>query len=495
MDDWDDDEYQNYYKKDRKQAPQPSQKPYPQQAGQYPNYAQQQQPPQAPQNYPQAQYEQQGYQQYPEQTVQQGYPQGQYQEQQYNPQQYPQQGYAQGSNAPPQTPQEPMPQYKAPQYQQPPSRRAPPKSNKKWIWIGVISAIVAVAIIVAALFVVPYFMQSPIVGKWYITQDKVYYNENSESYNINEYWVFNASGSGYMVGYEGEGSGSYHWKDLGNNKVELTFKGSSYSIKIDYKITGDSITLTMYLGKEKHVLSGTRVDSVPHGLAHSNIIYNWQIYVNGEQTKVIKAISQTDGSATWSGTVTVSVQDQNGHPLPNVKVLLDGCGITAAGMTDETGEVELSLVDVTLPSGVTSDTIKVTLLYNNGANEDTKTDTITVIRTSGESDLEISDWEIYIDGNLTKNIEATTQSDGSAQWSGEFKIVVYDQNYDPLQGVSVALNGCGISMSGTTDYDGTLTLHLYGVTLPSGVSSDTINVTLQYNGQENTDSLTVIRSS
>ena len=109
-------------------------------------------------------------------------------------------------------------------------------------------------------------------------------------------------------------------------------------------------------------------------------INSWQIYVNGKLTKNINATTQSDGSATWSGSVTIKVEDQNGHPLPNVKVLLDGCGVTAAGQTDAKGQVKIALKDVTLPSGVTSDTIKVTLSYPGLVGEQTKSDTLTVIR-------------------------------------------------------------------------------------------------------------------
>jgi len=111
-------------------------------------------------------------------------------------------------------------------------------------------------------------------------------------------------------------------------------------------------------------------------------INSWVIYINNNETKVIHARTQTDGSATWSGNVTIVVKDQNGHPLPNVKVVLDGCGIAEAGQTNDKGAVKLTLHNVTLPSGVTSDEIKVTLSYPGLIGEQSKTDSITVIRSS-----------------------------------------------------------------------------------------------------------------
>ncbi len=111
-------------------------------------------------------------------------------------------------------------------------------------------------------------------------------------------------------------------------------------------------------------------------------ITSWVIEINGNQTKVIKAQTQADGRALWSGDVTITVYDQNGHPLPNVKVVLDGCGITEAGQTDANGQVTIHLNNVTLPSGVQQDEIQVKMQYPGLIGEQTKTDTLTVIRSA-----------------------------------------------------------------------------------------------------------------
>ncbi len=70
--------------------------------------------------------------------------------------------------------------------------------------------------------------------------------------------------------------------------------------------------------------------------------------------------------------------DENGNPLPDVKVILDGCGIAEAGMTDERGTVAFHVQGVTLSSGVQEDEIQVKMQYGG----ETKTDVITVIRVS-----------------------------------------------------------------------------------------------------------------
>lgn len=171
----------------------------------------------------------------------------------------------------------------------------------------------------------------------------------------------------------------FTWNDIGNNQVDLTPDNSSYGIKMDYNVTGNSITLTMYYNGSKIVYCGTRVSSVPHGSAHANLsIGNWQIYVNGKQTKVIYAEPQPDGSATWSGELEIIAYDQNYNPLPEVTISLNGCSISLSGTTDSQGTLTLHIYGVTLPSGVASDTIEVRLQYN--AQE--RTDTITVIRSS-----------------------------------------------------------------------------------------------------------------
>ncbi len=243
-----------------------------------------------------------------------------------------------------------------------------------------IAVIVVVALLVAALVILlPYATQPPIVGKWHITEEK--YIENDTTYNstVNQYMVFNADGTGYIYDTMAPGEViNFTWKDLGNSSFEMTHKEGSMkvTITISYEVNGDKITLTYRYEGGKVEAYGERVESLPPmNLHHVN---SWEIKINGKMSKVIKATTQGDGTATWSGWVNVTVYDENGHPLPSVKVILDGRGIVEAGMTNESGSVAFHVQGVTLPSNVQQDEIMVKLQYGG----ETKTDTLTVIRVS-----------------------------------------------------------------------------------------------------------------
>ncbi len=116
----------------------------------------------------------------------------------------------------------------------------------------------------------------------------------------------------------------------------------------------------------------------------------------------------------------------------------------------------------------------------------------------GEMGPYIASWRIYVDGEETKIIHASTLGDGRAVWSGEIKIAVYDQSLQPLAGVSIVLDGCGISYAASTDSNGTATIYAENVTLQSGMQTGEIHVTLTYVLGDGTtqimnDSLTVVR--
>ncbi len=107
-------------------------------------------------------------------------------------------------------------------------------------------------------------------------------------------------------------------------------------------------------------------------------ISDWSI-----QPKQINATTDPrTGQATWSGYINITVYDQNGHPLSNVNVLLEGCGITVGGTTNAHGFLSLHIKGVTLPKNVQADKIKVTMSYPGLIGEQSKTDNILVIRTS-----------------------------------------------------------------------------------------------------------------
>ncbi len=110
----------------------------------------------------------------------------------------------------------------------------------------------------------------------------------------------------------------------------------------------------------------------------------------------------------------------------------------------------------------------------------------------------IASWRIYVGGEETKIIHAPTQDDGSAVWSGEIKIVIFDQAAQPLAGVSIVLDGCGVSYAASTDSNGTAIVHVDNVTLQSGMQTGEIHITLTYILEDGTtqiknDSLTVVR--
>ena len=116
-------------------------------------------------------------------------------------------------------------------------------------------------------------------------------------------------------------------------------------------------------------------------------IDHWIIKIGGKNAKEITCTDiHQDGTAWYNasqyGNLEITVYDQNGHPLPNVEVIIDGCGITQANHTNPQGYAELSLQGVYLHSGQQTDEIKVTLKYPGLIGEQTRSDVISVVRAS-----------------------------------------------------------------------------------------------------------------
>jgi len=109
-------------------------------------------------------------------------------------------------------------------------------------------------------------------------------------------------------------------------------------------------------------------------------IASWSVYVDSKEGAVIHAITQEDGTATWSGNITIEVQDQFGKPLKDVKIILDGCGITAANVTDSNGTARFTVSNVTLESGTSVGYIQLWLRYDKLSAPQIKQDSITVVR-------------------------------------------------------------------------------------------------------------------
>ena len=110
-------------------------------------------------------------------------------------------------------------------------------------------------------------------------------------------------------------------------------------------------------------------------------IGSWSVYINDKKSSVIHATTQEDGTATWSGNITVKVRDQFGKPLKDVKVILDGCSITAANVTDSNGTARFTVSNVTLESGATVGYIQLWLRYDKLSAPQIKQDSITVVRS------------------------------------------------------------------------------------------------------------------
>ncbi len=110
-------------------------------------------------------------------------------------------------------------------------------------------------------------------------------------------------------------------------------------------------------------------------------IGSWSVYINDKKSSVIHTKTQEDGTATWNGNITVNVLDQFEKPLKDVKVILDGCGITSANVTDTNGTARFSVSNVTLESGISVGYIQLWLRYDKLSAPQIKQDSITVVRS------------------------------------------------------------------------------------------------------------------
>ncbi len=382
----------------------------------------------------------------------------------------------------------------------------PPVTGKKATTgvIIAIAAIVIVALLVAALVVLhPYVNQSSLIGKWHLTKEE--YTEGNGTYNstTNQYIEFRADGTGYIYINQTQATMMFYvysynitWKERGDGRVDITNKQEDVTttVTMNYTIKENNITLSYRTkiiprGTEiKVTLYGERVDKIPAKPDHT--LLSWDIKINDSTNTFIHATTQTDGTAKWSGWVNVTVYDENSKPLPHARVSLNGCGIAENETTNSSGVASFYLENVTLPSGVQEDKIHVVMQYK----EMSKSDYIMVIRSDEVNQKTIESWSIWINGNSTKVIKAESQSDGRATWSGNIKIGVYDADGNPIDGATVMLQGCGITMSEESDAIGNATFHVDDITLPTGVQQDDVQVRMSYNSDNKTDVITVIRS-
>ncbi len=111
-----------------------------------------------------------------------------------------------------------------------------------------------------------------------------------------------------------------------------------------------------------------------------SLIDHWIVYVDGKKTSVINAHTTSSGTAVWSGRVRIEVFNQSNAPMEGVKIILNGCGITSGNVTNSSGVAEFFLKNVSLPSGISTGEIHITLIENTSGGEYRKTDSIMVIR-------------------------------------------------------------------------------------------------------------------
>jgi len=143
------------------------------------------------------------------------------------------------------------------------------KSKRKLL---VAITLIVVAILLTAYIVMAFFNGvspagvSPVVGKWHLTKEEhILYNGTNITYFIDKYIVFNESGTGfyYFNSYPlGSQKKSFTWKDLGNNKLNITYGRNSSTYL--YIVNGNKIELehTEPQGL-KFIMYGERVQSIP----------------------------------------------------------------------------------------------------------------------------------------------------------------------------------------------------------------------------------------
>ncbi len=126
--------------------------------------------------------------------------------------------------------------------------------------------LVVVAIIISAFLLISFFINpSPVVGKWHFTEEKDILHRGNISYIVDEYWIFNTSGTGYVSSNDqvlGTKTHSFAWEDLKDSRLEITSDGNSrvYS----YIVQGDKIILE-YIDSQgnKFIKYGERVKTIP----------------------------------------------------------------------------------------------------------------------------------------------------------------------------------------------------------------------------------------
>ncbi len=118
----------------------------------------------------------------------------------------------------------------------------------------------AIAVAVALLVIIAVFnpFGSPVIGTWHITKMKISIGHLSYTNDTSIYYVFNPNGTGSTYEKK-EGKHVYfHWKDVGNDTIQINYDNSSESNTIHYQINGNHIVLTYISGLGEITLYGVR---------------------------------------------------------------------------------------------------------------------------------------------------------------------------------------------------------------------------------------------
>ena len=76
--------------------------------------------------------------------------------------------------------------------------------------------------------------------------------------NRKVYIEFHSNGTGKTYTLEGKILGTFHWKDLGNNLIEITDDKTGDNVTMHYKIDGDKLELSYTSHGVAYILYGER---------------------------------------------------------------------------------------------------------------------------------------------------------------------------------------------------------------------------------------------
>ena len=143
----------------------------------------------------------------------------------------------------------------------------------------VLTLVIVAILLVAFIFIAFFNNSSPIVGKWHFTKVKEILHSENITHPIDDYLVFNASGTGYASSSDpvfGTRTHFFVWEDLGHNRLKITSGGNSMVYL--YIVQGDKIQLE-YIDSQgnKYIIYGERVQSIPPpqgGILFGSLIFN-----------------------------------------------------------------------------------------------------------------------------------------------------------------------------------------------------------------------------